>query len=90
SDLTSARNDQPIRPVRRLREYDDKHQADLLTTLRAWLDAFGDVNEASAAVHIHPSTFRYRLRRVAEIASIDLGDPDTRFALMLQLRLLGR
>ncbi|MFF3671206.1 PucR family transcriptional regulator [Microtetraspora malaysiensis] len=90
SDLTSARHDQPIRPVQRLREYDGKHQTELLTTLRAWLDAFGDVNEAAAAVHIHPSTFRYRLRRVAEIASVDLGDPDTRFALMLQLRMLGR
>ena len=38
---------------------------------------------------MHPNTFRYRLRRVAEVGEIDLGDPEQRFAAMLQLRVLG-
>jgi DNA-binding PucR family transcriptional regulator len=36
---------------------------------------------------VHQNTFRYRLRRLSEVGEIDLGDPDTRLALMLQLRL---
>jgi DNA-binding PucR family transcriptional regulator len=36
---------------------------------------------------VHPNTFRYRLRRLAEVAGIDLDDPEDRFAVLLQLRL---
>jgi DNA-binding PucR family transcriptional regulator len=58
-------------------------------TLRAWLDAFGDVTTAAAAVFVHPNTFRYRLRRLAEVGGLDLNDPDARFAAMLQLRVFA-
>ena len=58
-------------------------------TLQAWLDAFGDVDAAAASLYVHPNTFRYRLRRVAEVGEIDLADPDARFAAMLQLRMLA-
>jgi DNA-binding PucR family transcriptional regulator len=44
---------------------------------------------ASAAVYVHPNTFRYRLRRLAEVGRIDLTDADARFAAMLQLRMLN-
>jgi hypothetical protein len=76
-------------PVQRLLDYDAEHNAWLVPTLRAWLDAFGDVNRAAAAVHVHSNTFRYRLRRLAEIGDFDLDDPDARFSAMIQLRLLG-
>ncbi|MFC9461851.1 helix-turn-helix domain-containing protein, partial [Streptomyces sp. NPDC056983] len=33
-------------------------------------------------------TFRYRLRRAAEIAGMDLNDPEKRFAAMLELRVM--
>jgi DNA-binding PucR family transcriptional regulator len=39
-------------------------------------------------MYIHPNTFRYRLRRLAEVGGIDLADPEARFAAMLQLRVL--
>lgn len=54
------------------------------------LDAFGDVPAASAALFVHPNTFRYRLRRLAEVSGIDLTDPEQRFAAMLQLRVMSR
>ncbi|WP_458317059.1 PucR family transcriptional regulator [Mycolicibacterium brisbanense] len=69
-----------IRPVAEQAEY-------FVETLEAWLDAFGDVPKASAAVHVHPNTFRYRLRRVRELVGTDLDDPEARFRLMVQLRL---
>ena len=87
-DLIAERGDPPSGPVARLLEYDAKHRSCLVETLRAWLDAFGDVIAASSAVYVHPNTFRYRLRRLAEVGGLDLADADARFAAMLQLRLL--
>jgi DNA-binding PucR family transcriptional regulator len=85
-DLVAARGDKPTGAAARLAAYDHQHNTNLLETLRAWLDAFGDVIAASAAMYVHPNTFRYRLRRLAEVGGIDLTDPDARFSAMLQLR----
>lgn len=88
-ELPVPATDFPSGAIARLAAYDREHQGALVDTLRAWLDAFGDVAIASAAMFVHTNTFRYRLRRVAEVGGIDLGDPDARFAAMLQLRLLA-
>ncbi len=88
-DLVAARGDRPTGSLARLIEYDRKHQSNLVETLQAWLDAFGDVTAASQALFLHPNTFRYRLRRLAEVGEINLGDPEQRFVAMLQLRVLG-
>jgi uncharacterized membrane protein YgcG len=85
-DLAAAHGDRPTGPVARLSAYDAEHGTNLVETLRAWLDAFGDVAAASAAMFVHTNTFRYRLRRLAEVSGIDLADPEQRFAAMLQLR----
>ncbi|MFL6122941.1 PucR family transcriptional regulator [Actinophytocola sp.] len=87
-DLAAARGDAPTGALARLIDYDRRHQANLVETLRAWLDAFGDVAAAAESVFVHQNTFRYRLRRVAEVGRLDLTDPDQRFAAMLQLRVL--
>ncbi|WP_214321215.1 helix-turn-helix domain-containing protein [Nonomuraea sediminis] len=83
------RGDIPSGAVARLVVYDKEHQSSLIETLRAWLDAFGDVAVASAAMYVHPNTFRYRLRRAAEVGRIDLNDPSARLSAMLQLRLMS-
>lgn len=88
SDIVAAEAEPPSGPLTELLRYDAKHQAQLVRSLTAWLDAFGDVKAAATAVHVHPSTFRYRLKRVVEIGRIDLDDPEQRFALLLELRLL--
>lgn len=90
TDLTERDGGVITGPIARLHDYDIAHRSDLLETLRAWLDAFGDVNQAAASVHVHPNTFRYRLRRLSDVGEIDLGDADARFAAMLQLRLRAR
>jgi DNA-binding PucR family transcriptional regulator len=87
SDRMAADDDLPDGPVVRLREYDRKHNTAFTETLAAWLDSFGDVIAASSVVHVHPNTFRYRLRRLAEVAGLDLTDPEARFEAMVQLRL---
>ncbi|MER7130366.1 helix-turn-helix domain-containing protein [Streptosporangium saharense] len=83
------RGDIPSGAVARIVAYDRENQSSLVETLRAWLDAFGDVAVASAAMYVHPNTFRYRLRRAAEVGRIDLKDPDARLSAMLQLRLMS-
>ena len=42
--------------------------------------------DGPAGAYVHPSTFRYRLRRVVEVGGLDLDDPETRFTAQLQLR----
>ncbi|HEU5038439.1 MAG TPA: helix-turn-helix domain-containing protein [Nocardioides sp.] len=87
-DMVAARGDKPTGSLARLLEYDRRHQSNLVETLSAWLDAFGDVTRAAESLYVHPNTFRYRLRRLAEVGEIDLDDPDQRFVAMLQLRVL--
>jgi PucR C-terminal helix-turn-helix domain/GGDEF-like domain len=89
-DLAAAHGDQPTGGVARLLRYDAEHGTNLVETLRAWLDAFGDIPVAAAAMFVHVNTFRYRLRRLAEVSGIDLADPEQRFAAMLQLRVMPR
>ncbi|TVZ76757.1 CdaR family transcriptional regulator [Streptomyces sp. BK340] len=86
--IVAAEGKEPIGPLARLIAYDTAHNSRLVETLQAWLDTFGDVTKASARLAVHPNTLRYRLRRVVEIGGIDLDDAESRFAAMLQLRLM--
>lgn len=86
-DLVVEDEDMVLGPLAALAAYDQRHHANLLETLVAFLDSFGDVSLAAKSVHVHANTFRYRLRRLSAISGIDLESPDTRFGAMLRLRL---
>jgi hypothetical protein len=58
----------------------------LTETLRAWLDHQGAVPAVAAALHVHPQTVRYRLKRLRELFGERLDDPRVRFELALALR----
>jgi DNA-binding PucR family transcriptional regulator len=68
--------------------YDAEHASAYALTLRAYLDAFGDVATAASQTSVHPNTFRYRMRRLLEIFDLDLANPEERLVIELQLRLL--
>lgn len=70
-----------------LQAHDVEHRTPYVETLRAYLDAFGDVPTAAALLGVHQNTFRYRLRRLLEIADLQLADPVSRVVLHLQLHL---
>lgn len=89
-DMALARGDQLSGPIARLEDYDAEHNGRLLETLECWLNAFGDVAEAAAAAFVHTNTFRYRLKRVAEVGQIDLASTNDRFEAMLQIRLMAK
>jgi DNA-binding PucR family transcriptional regulator len=71
--------------VARLVEYDRAHDADLVGSVLAWLDAMGDVRAAAERLTVHPNTLRYRLRRATAIGGLALGDPRSRLMHHLQL-----
>jgi sugar diacid utilization regulator len=70
-----------------LLRYDADTQAELVPTLRAYLDHGAQVRPAARALDVHENTVRYRLARIAEVAGIDPTDMgrllDARFALQI-------
>jgi sugar diacid utilization regulator len=88
SDLATEHTDLVTGPIQQLAVHDREKGTQYLPTLRAYLEAFGDIPTAAERLGIHANTFRYRLRRVIELFELDLDDHDDRLVLDLQLRLL--
>ncbi|MEU1522435.1 PucR family transcriptional regulator [Nocardia rhamnosiphila] len=72
-------------PVAELRRYDSAHATDYVATLRAWLDAQGDPVVAAAGLGVHPNTVRNRMRKMREVAVLELEDARTRLAMTIDL-----
>lgn len=87
-DLLAERPHLTSAKLARLAEHDARQDAAYLATLHAYLSNFGDVIAGARALHVHPNTFRYRLRRLLEVSGLDLSDPDERIVTELQLRVL--
>jgi DNA-binding PucR family transcriptional regulator len=72
--------------------YDRKHQTKLGATVRSYMANRCNVAVTAKALHVHPNTVAYRLRRVEELLGIDLSDPQAVLHLQLALmieRILG-
>lgn len=70
------------------RRHDIEHGTQYVATLRAWLQAQGDPTEAGRQLGVHENTVRYRLRRMAELTTLDLRDGDKRLAMVIELAAL--
>ena len=71
-----------------LRRLEQDPAADvLLPTLEAYLDHGGDPAATAAALHVHRSSLYPRLRRIEQIAQVELSSGDARLELHLGLRL---
>ncbi|MBU8813820.1 helix-turn-helix domain-containing protein [Mycolicibacterium goodii] len=64
-----------------LLDYDERKNSELVLTLSDYLECGGNYDESAAALHIHRSTLRYRLARIADLSGHDLREIDTRFNL---------
>jgi len=62
------------RLVQRLAPLRSRHE--LLTTLRAVIEAKDNRRRAAAELHVHPNTLAYRLRRIAEVTGLDPADAE--------------
>jgi sugar diacid utilization regulator len=67
--------------------YDEQHRAELLPTLREFLDCSGSWNACAAKMYVHVNTVRYRIRRIEELTGRDLSSLDDRVDFFLALRM---
>ena len=52
--------------------YDEAHDSQLLVSARTWMERDRRTETAAAALHIHPNTLAYRLRRFGALTDRDL------------------
>jgi DNA-binding PucR family transcriptional regulator len=71
----------------RLITHDRQYNTDYVTTLRVYINSFGDMREAAQSLNLHPNSLRYRVKRLTEIGGLDLDDPKLRLALQLLLEM---
>lgn len=67
--------------------YDRDRQAELVVTLRTFLDCSGSWQECAQLLSVHVNTLRYRLQRIEQLTGRDLSRFDDRVDLFLALRL---
>jgi purine catabolism regulator len=53
--------------------YDSGHGSHLLVSVRTWMERDRRTEDAAAALHIHPNTLAYRLRRFAALTGRELS-----------------
>ncbi|WP_099157476.1 PucR family transcriptional regulator [Virgibacillus ndiopensis] len=73
--------------IEKLKEYDRLHHSELLATLKVYLECDSNVHRAAKLIHVHTNTLNYRLKRIVDIAEIDLKDPNQKITLYLDLKL---
>ena len=68
-----------------LTNYDQKNHTQLAATLEAYLKHDGNLYDVAEHLHVHVNTIHYRVKRISEIAQVDLKDPFMKTALLLEL-----
>ncbi|WPO70562.1 PucR family transcriptional regulator [Streptomyces sp. KN37] len=70
-----------------LREYDQRHRAELIPTLEAFLDCDGSWTRCAARLHLHVNTLRYRVGRIEQLTGRDLSRLEDKLDFFLALRM---
>lgn len=71
----------------KLKQYDKQHGTDLVKTLEVFLDHDSNVHDASKSLNIHINTLNYRLKRISEIAELNLKNMNQKITIYLNLKL---
>lgn len=69
-----------------LREYDNRHNAELMRTLRAFLACDGSWSACASRLYVHVNTVRYRINRIEALTGRDLSALADRVDFFLALR----
>ena len=69
--------------------YDVEHKAELVPTLRAYVETGFNLTRCAESRCVHPNTIVYRLRRIKELTGRDPHVPDDLLLLQLGLKLTG-
>ncbi|KOS68825.1 PucR family transcriptional regulator [Lysinibacillus contaminans] len=70
-----------------LLDFTDKKNIDLFQTLSVYLRNNGNAKGTSEELFIHRSSLLYRLEKIESVLEIDLNDSETRFNLMMAMKL---
>ena len=70
-----------------IREYDQKNHSGLLDTLDIYLQNDCNAQLCGRLLFLHRNSLVYRIRRIQEIADVDLSNPEERAYLRLSLLL---
>lgn len=66
--------------------YDAAHDSQLVASVRTWMERDRRTEEAAAALHVHPNTLAYRLRRFSTLTGRDLTSTTAFAEVWLALR----
>ncbi|MCT2594148.1 PucR family transcriptional regulator ligand-binding domain-containing protein [Streptomyces sp. N2-109] len=70
-----------------LRDYDQRHRAELLPTLEAFLASDGSWTRCASRLHLHVNTLRYRMGRIEQLTGRDLSRLEDKLDFFLALRM---
>ncbi|MEU5429649.1 PucR family transcriptional regulator ligand-binding domain-containing protein [Streptomyces olivoreticuli] len=70
-----------------LRDYDNRHRAELIPTLEAFLDCDGSWTRCATRLHLHVNTLRYRVGRIEQLTGRDLSRLEDKLDFFLALRM---
>ena len=70
-----------------LRDYDERHRAELVPTLQAFLDCDGSWTRCASRLHLHVNTLRYRVGRIEQLTGRDLARLEDKLDFFLALRM---
>lgn len=71
----------------KLLEYDTKYNSQLVESLHHYFNCNGNIKEAAEAAALTISGFKYRLKKLCEVGSFTLKDPNKKFDLQLALKI---
>ena len=69
-----------------LKDYDDRHNAELMTTLKSFLACDGSWSACASLMYVHVNTVRYRISRIEALTGRDLSALADRVDFFLALR----
>ena len=86
--VSAVEVDSLIHPaIAKLARYDQMNQSSLLNTLKVYLEHDRNAQRCANVLYLHRNSLQYRVRRIQEIAHIDLDDPEERAYLRLSFML---
>lgn len=74
--------------LKKLTDYDLRHNSNLVETLEVFLNNDNNINEAAKALNVHMNTLSYRLKRISEIGDINLKDVNQKITLYIDIKLM--
>lgn len=69
-------------------DYDKKHNTELISTLKLYFQCNQNIQAASRQGFVNDGTLKYRLKRIQEIAELDLTNPEVTLQVQLALKFL--